>query len=104
MTRTRTHKLHEDESRWFFAALSVLLVSFIAYGYFVSAAVVHVVVRKDVDRAIADQSSLLSELEAEYIASQHAVSADIASLKGFTHNPKKIFIDTSGDVLVLSRN
>lgn len=85
-------------------ALSLLFITFLAYGYFVSASVMHVVMRKDIDRAIADQGSVISELEAEYIDAQHAVSAEIATLRGFTHNPKKVFIDTSETTLVFSRN
>jgi hypothetical protein len=102
MTRTRTNTIYHDESQWFFLALSIFAICFIAYGYFVSASVMHVVAREDVDRAILDVSTTIGELESEYIEAQHAVSADIASLHGFSHTNKKVFIDMSDTTLVLS--
>jgi hypothetical protein len=70
--------------------------------YFVSASVVHVVVRKELDSEIAKTSSFVGTLEASYIEAQHSVSADIASLQGFSKTEKKIFIDmTTAPVALL---
>ncbi len=87
---------------WFFAALTLLLAVFIAYMYFVSASVVHVVIRKEVGQEISVLSSYVSQLESQYIEAQHRVSADIANLKGYVVVEDKIFIDRTTTSLVLS--
>ncbi len=76
----------------------------VLYMYFLSATVIHVVMRKEVDKEIVALGSTLSELETEFIEAQHAVSEDIASLKGYKHADHKIFIDRSETTLVLSTN
>lgn len=72
--------------------------------YFVSASIVHVVMRKEVDAQIAQLNSSVSQLEAEYIERQHEVSNDFATQQGFVAVEKKIFIDRTTDTLVLSHN
>jgi hypothetical protein len=69
--------------------------------YFLSASVVHVVMRKEIDKEIATLSSDISELEERYIEVQHSVSQDIATFHGFTETEDKIFI-TRGTTLTLS--
>jgi uncharacterized membrane-anchored protein YitT (DUF2179 family) len=81
-------------------ALCILLSTL--YMYFVSASVVHVVMRKELDQEIARISSEISILENDYIKAQHKVSSDIASLQGYKKTAQKIFIDRSSDSLVLS--
>ncbi len=99
---SRTHNaLYEHERLWFFAALSCLVVSVLCYMYFLSASVVHVVMRKEIDKEISAQSSAVGSLEASYIEMQHAVSADIASLRGFTRTDEKVFIDRTVGTLSL---
>jgi hypothetical protein len=75
-----------------------------AYMYFLSLSVVHVVMRQEVDSDIRELNTMVSELEASYIEKQHAVSSDIATMKGFVMAERKVFIDKGGDTLVLSRN
>ncbi len=83
----------------------VLLVSlFAAYMYFLSATVVHVVIRKEVSSEISHVNSEISKLEAEYIKQQHAVSSDVASQRGFVAVRDKIFLDRSDTTLVMSTN
>ena len=89
---------------WFFVALAVLLGMFALYIYFVSASVVHVVMRKEINHEITRVSSSVGQLESQYIESQHAVSADIASLEGYRETDDKIFIDRTTTSLVLSTN
>ncbi len=99
---SRTHNtLYEQERLWFFAALSCIIVSVSCYIYFLSASVVHVVMRKEVDKEIATLSSSVGTLEATYIEFQHKVSQDIASLQGFIQTDEKIFIDRTNDTLSL---
>jgi len=74
-------------------ACFVLLLLFAFYTYFVSASVLHVVMRQEVERQTAVLSSEVAQLEAEYIHAQHAVSEDIASRHGYVETEEKIFID-----------
>lgn len=103
----RTHSkiaLYENEHLWLWAALVSLLSVVALYMYFLSASVVHVVMRKEVDKEIVALGTTVSELETEYIEVQHAVSADIASLRGYKVAEHKVFIDRSDTTLVLSTN
>ncbi len=104
MKKHKNTAVYKDESRLFYVALSSFFVVFLLYVYFISTAVAHVVVRKEVDANISEFSASVSQLEAEYIELQHAVSSDIVTMKGFVVADKKVFIDTSEDTLVLSRN
>ena len=104
MSRIKTATIHQKEKYWFFAASFLLVLSFIAYMYFVSASVVHVVMRKEIDVEINTLSSKISQLEAEYIEAQHTVSTNIATLQGYVANDAKIFIDRTQASLVLLQN
>lgn len=84
------------------ASLCVLLFSL--YVYFVSASVVHVVMRTEVSQEITKIASDISELEGRYIEAQHRVSSDIASLQGYTQTQSKVFIDKTPSSLVLTTN
>lgn len=83
--------------------LAVVLVAlFAAYVYLVSASIVHVVIRTELNQEIQKVSSEISIMEGSYIAAQHKVSASIATLQGYTENSQKIFIDRSAPAFVLS--
>lgn len=82
--------------------LSIVLVLFVAYIYFLSASVVHVVIRKEVTNELASLHSEIATLEAEYIQRQHAVSDEIATQKGFVAVRDKIFLDRSDSSLAMS--
>lgn len=69
--------------------------------YFLSASVVHVVMRKETNQEIASVSSHVSQLESRYIEAQHRVSDDIASMHGYVVAEEKIFIDRTEKSLVL---
>ena len=103
LKQTKTMKAHTEESRLFYGALFCLVSVFIAYMYFVSQSVMHVVMRKEVDTQIASLGTSVAELEAQYIDMQHQVSSDMASLQGFVVTDKKIFIDKSEATLVFQR-
>lgn len=104
MKRSTKTTIRRDESKLFFAACSCLVVSACVYMYFVSASVLHVVMRKEIDSQIAELSSAISQQDAEYIEMQHSVSSDIATMKGFAIATKKVFIDKSDTSLVVLRN
>lgn len=97
-------KLYKEERVWFFVASVLLLATFVSYIYFVSASVVHVVIRKEVNQEIAKTASYVSQLESQYIEAQHKVSADIASQNGYVATNEKIFIDRTQASLVMSNN
>lgn len=102
---TRTHiktTVYEREHIWLCIAVASLLTMVAFYMYFLSASVVHVVMRKEVDKELVALGSTLSELETEFIEVQHSVSADIASQRGYTVAEHKVFIDRSDATLVLS--
>lgn len=74
------------------------------YMYFVSASVMHVVMRSEIEQDIALVHSQISQLESRYIDAQHRVSSDIATLQGYREVSSKIFIDREEPTLVLSSN
>ena len=92
----------QKEQRYLYIAMSTLLLLFAVYIYFVSATVMHVVVRKDVSSDISNLHSEISKLEAVYISAQHSVSADIATLEGFIISEDKIFVSRTPSSLALS--
>ena len=91
----------QKEQRYIAAAGVLLLVLVGLYMYCVSATVMHVVVRKESAQEMADMNSRMAALEAEYIAAQHSVSNQVASLPGFVETPAKIFIERSDTTLVV---
>ena len=90
------------EQRYLYVLIGTVFVLLCMYMYFVSATIMHVVVRKEVSQSISQLNSDVAQLETKYIAAQHAISADIASQKGFVATAEKIFIDKSSRVVVLS--
>ena len=101
MTKVRKNSIPKEKI--IFAVLCSLLVGLIfSYMYFLSATVLHVVMRTEIDQEIRLIGSDISELESKFIVAQHKVSADIASLQGYTQASQKIFIDRTPASLVLS--
>lgn len=92
------------EKRAFFVLTCMCIVLFTLYVYFISASVVHVVIRTETNQDISKISSEISALESKYIEAQLKVSSDIASLQGYQKAEKKIFIDRGTDSLVLRTN
>ncbi len=92
----------QKEQRYLYFIIGTMLLLFASYVYFVSATVVHVVIRQETSQQIAFLHSEISKLEAQYIEAQHSISSDVASLQGFVETGKKIFIDRNPGTLVLS--
>lgn len=79
--------------------LLLCCVSLVAlYMYFVSATIVHVVVRKEAIKSIAELSSEVAELETAYITAQHTMSESVAAGYGFVAVTEKVFLDRSDSV------
>ena len=101
MTKVSQKSIQKEKAIFMvLVAVCIMLVSL--YMYFVSASVVHVVMRTEIDQEITKISSDISELEGKYIEAQHRVSSDIASLQGYQKTAEKIFLDRNEDSLVLS--
>lgn len=100
MTRVKKQTIHIEKAI-FMSLAGLSMVLFFLYIYFVSASVVHVVMRTETTQQITHISSEISELEGKYIEAQHRVSSDIASLQGYQKTDAKIFIDRNQDSLVL---
>lgn len=99
----KTIKIEKDKL-YVVSAFSFLLVLFALYVYFVSASVLHVVMQQEMERNISMLHTEISTLEADYIAAQHDLSNEIATLHGYVATENKIFIDRTDDALALSQN
>ena len=87
----------------YFTLLGVVFFALIIlYMYFLSMSVVHVVLRKEINRSVAETSSRIAALEALYIESQHKVSDKIAALNTFTETNNKIFVTRGPNAPVLT--
>lgn len=102
MTTTYTAAVLKNRELHTILSCTILCMLFAAYVYFLSASVIHVVIRKEITSEVALLHSDISKLESEYIKRQHAVSDDIAARKGFIAVNDKIFLDRSDTTLVLS--
>lgn len=101
MNTVAVQTIHLEKAIFMSLALLCTML-FALYIYFVSASVVHVVMRTEINQEITKIASDISELEGEYIEAQHRVSSDIASLQGYTPSESKVFIDRTPSSLVLS--
>ncbi len=72
-----------------------IVFSVLAYMYFLSLSVVHVVMRKDVMQEMSSIRSVIAVLEADYIAAHHVVSARVAQLDGYTSVTEKVFLSSN---------
>ena len=81
--------------------VGLFIFGVIAYMYFLSLSVVHVVMRKEATEQISKMRSDIATLEASYIEARHQISARVASLEGYSQNQKKIFINKQEQSLVL---
>lgn len=100
MTKTNTTP-YARQQRAFFGALSLLLILFAAYIYFISAAIVHVIVRKEVDREIAELNSKIGDLEAAYITAQSKIDEETIGRFGFAPAEDAVYVRRASTDLAL---
>lgn len=94
----------QKEKKYLIAAAVLLLSLFAAYVYLLSASVVAVVMRKEVNKEMQQIHTEISQLETTYIQKQHAVNDEIATRNGFVEVKDKIFIERGDTNLALSTN
>jgi len=101
----RVAKISNNNNHIYFSLLGLALVTLaILYMYFLSASVVHVVLRKQAVTNIANIESQISQLESSYITAQHLVSDKIVSSKDFSENSKKIFVSRAVPTFAMSNS
>lgn len=74
---------------------ALLLSSVVAYMYFLSLSVVHVVMRKEVTQDISRLRSEIAYLETAYIEAHHVISTRVATLEGYSEVTEKVFINAT---------
>ncbi len=102
MTFTHITKLQNYQKQISITLAFMCLSLFVLYIYFISASVVHVVIRTESIQELKKVSSEIALLESRYIEAQNRVSSEIASRDGYTENVNKVFIDKSTPSFVLS--
>lgn len=101
MTHTNTTP-YQTKKRLFFMALSTLFIFFGMYVYFVSASVVQVIARKEVEREIVKVNSHIGDLESDYINAKKAITADTLARHGFVvASADKVYVQKAATNLVL---
>ena len=101
MNRVKVDSINTDKVLCLTFCVAVVAL-FLLYIYFISASVVHVVIRKEINQDTVTLHTQISQLETEYIDAQHRVSDEIASLEGYDKVVNKFFIDRTPSSLVLS--
>lgn len=91
----KVRKIHIEDHYITIALASSCLLCIVAYMYFLSQSVVHVVMRNEAVQSITALRSEIAYLEASYIEAHHTISARVASTEGFSEISAKIFINES---------
>lgn len=98
----KVRRFHIEDHYITIALASAFLLCIVAYMYFLSLSVVHVVMRKEAVQNISSLRSEIAYLEAAYIEAHHHISREVAKTEGFSQISDKIFIHESPrDNLVL---
>lgn len=99
MSKSRDYK---TQYRITLACFAVLVLSIVAYLYFLNVSVMHVVMRQDAASDIKALQTEIAILESSYIEAQHTIASRIATLDGYNTQTEKIFVsrnNTAGLVL-----
>ena len=99
----QTIKSYNNPTFWVTTLSFVLFVLIVAYMYFLSMSVVHVVFRKESHHDARQLESEISALESAYIEAQHAVSERIASAEALSETSEKIFVSRVPAAVALNR-
>lgn len=99
MSKSRDYK---TQYRITLTCLVVLVLSIVAYLYFLNVSVMHVVMRQDSATDIKALQTEIAILESSYIEAQHTIASRIGTLDGYNTQTEKIFVarnNTAGLVL-----
>jgi hypothetical protein len=102
MSRVKTAVIQRNKEKAVIALAACLLVLTALYVYFLSASIVHVVMRQEVSRSITEQQTAVAALESSYMTAQHRLSANVASLDGYTKADDKVYLSRVPGTLVLN--
>ena len=89
---TRTATLYAEERLLVSLSGMLLLLAFSLYMYFLSASVLNVVMRQEIDAEIHTTQTKISELESRYIIAKTSITPDVASAHGLFIAEQKTFI------------
>jgi hypothetical protein len=78
-----------------------MLLSVVAYLYFLNVSVVHVVMRQDAATEIKSLETEIAILESKYIDAQHTVASRIGTVTDYNTDTEKIFVSRDNARLVL---
>lgn len=91
MTRLQTLSWTDIWKRTFNFLLFCCLTFILLYGYFVSASIVNVLVRKEIEQDITALHSHIGELEAAYLVQKNQITLSYAHAQGFSNISEKQF-------------
>lgn len=86
------------------ACVGLVVLSIVAYLYFLNISVVHVVMRKEASFEKNQLRTEIAMLETDYIEAQHTITARMATLENYSDDASKIFITRANTNLVLRDN
>jgi hypothetical protein len=89
MSTSRETILHSPYS---LGLLSLIGLGLVAYLYFLNVSVVHVVMRQEIMHEVQDTKNQIAQLETEFIAAQHTIVAQMASVSSFQTDQPKVFV------------
>lgn len=97
MSKSRDYK---SEYKTTITIFGFLILSIVAYLYFLNVSVVHVVMRQDAVSEIKNLQTEIAMLESAYIEAQHTIASRIAVLDGYNTETPKIFVSRDSAGLV----
>jgi hypothetical protein len=89
---TRTATLYAEERLMVTLSGLLLLVAFALYMYFLSASVLNVVMRQEIDAEIHTTQTKISSLESRYILAKTNLTEEVATAHGLLKADQKTFI------------
>jgi ribosome-binding ATPase YchF (GTP1/OBG family) len=98
MRKSRDYK---NEYKISLSCFVAMIISVVAYLYFLNISVIHVVMRQDALQDIKTLQTEIAVLESSYIEAQHTIASRIAVLDDYSTETDKIFVSRDSVGLVL---
>lgn len=80
------------ERRVFWIFISIIIVLFGLYGYFVSKSIINVIIREETEQDLARAGAHISSLEYDYIKQKNTINLELAYEMGFRDAKSKKFV------------